>query len=96
MPRSNGDSNLDNIFVTPDRSISLPTPVQRQIEPANEIASVTPACAPCGTAADKELPLPVTAAQTSDTPMIPIHIQLMTMEHHLMAQYVQNTQLFIG
>ena len=60
----------DTIFartaVAPIRSISAPTPLHRQIDPARENASVMPACAPWGIAAAKALPFPVSKAKTTD------------------------------
>lgn len=76
---SSGPSSLDNKPVKPAFSISLPTPVQRQIEPANDMASVMPACAPCGMAAASSLPRPKRIDATKEIATIPVNIQLITM-----------------
>ena len=46
-----------------------------------EIASVTPACAPCKTAAARFAPLPFHIAHNMLIPAMPVQIQLITMHH---------------
>ena len=73
-----GRSTLESMAVTPPFSISFPTPVQRQIEPAKEIAKVIPFCAPWLTAPERASPRPVQMAAMTESPTMPIHTQLIT------------------
>jgi hypothetical protein len=75
---SAGRRNFAKTPVIPTASISLLIPDHRQIEPAKEIANVTPAWAPWGIADANWLPRPVMAANRREMPTIPVNIQLMT------------------
>ena len=73
-----GRSSLDKKVVKPAFSITLPTPDQRQIEPAMEKARVTPAWAPWGIAAARVEPFPKIKDATREIAKMPINIQLIT------------------
>ena len=76
-----GRSRRERTAVRPIFSISRPTPAQRHREPAMEIASVTPAWAPCITPEESCCPRPVTAAQTTDNPTSTAHTKLITIAY---------------
>lgn len=76
---NSGFRSLDKNPVTPAFSITFPIPLQRQMVPAMDMASVTPACAPCGIAAATSLPLPNNNAVIKEIATIPVKIQLITM-----------------
>jgi hypothetical protein len=60
--------------VKPAFSMSLPTPDQRQIEPAIEIAKVNPACAPWVTPEASAPLFPVRKAHKQEIAKIPVKI----------------------
>ena len=77
---SSGFNRFDSIPVIPAASMTAAAPVHRQMEPAMEIASVTPACAPFMIAAARALPFPLKIENNILIPAMPVQIQLMTID----------------
>lgn len=69
-----------NILVNPDFSISLPMPDHKHKLPDMLIANVMPAWAPDDTAEATCVVVPETTEYTSEIQMIPVKIQLITMD----------------
>lgn len=67
-----GPSQRESRAVIPMLSISAPTPDQRQMDPAMEMATVMPDWAPWAMAADNALPRPSRAAKRKDMKKIPV------------------------
>jgi hypothetical protein len=77
---STGCSSFDSLSVIPTVSSSLPTPDHRQMAPAMEIASSTPAWAPVSTEAARAGVALLRMAQIRLRASIPVQILLMTIK----------------